>query len=114
MASSWASLSAAKHLLALWIVAGHMDLQLLVVVVAEQVVNQRRSHRAQATVVGGVASFDDHGIPEVDFPRPAIRETVRRESGEDIVAAVCDALTGAASVAGRSWPVALLAGGAVV
>jgi hypothetical protein len=70
MASSWASLSAAKHLLALWIVAGHMDLQLLVVVVAEQVVNQRRSHRAQATVVGGVASFDDLGIPEVDFPDP--------------------------------------------
>jgi hypothetical protein len=53
------------------------------------------SDAGSLTFVGEVTGFDEFGIPVVDFPDPPVRETGNRESGEDVVAAFCKALTGA-------------------
>jgi hypothetical protein len=47
------------------------------------------------TFVGEVTGFDDLGIPEVDLSNEPIKQTGRRNAFEDVVAATCEALTGA-------------------
>ena len=47
------------------------------------------------TFVGEVTGFDDLGIPELDFSDPPIRQTGNRNTFDDVVAATCQALTGA-------------------
>jgi hypothetical protein len=51
------------------------------------------SDAGTATFVGVVTGFDEFGIPLVDIPDPPIRETGNRETGEDVLAAFCEALS---------------------
>ena len=43
-------------------------------------------------IVGVVTGFDEFGIPQVDFPNPPLSDRGNRESGEDILAAICAGL----------------------
>jgi hypothetical protein len=43
-------------------------------------------------IVGLVTGFDEFGIPQVDFPNPPLSDRGNRESGDDILAAICAGL----------------------